>query len=518
LTIGFENVWSDRSNDFPGLNVKVQIIYLDAEDDHISAREKLRWTKAQRVVFVWPGRGRVLSRRLDLKLLQRQAEHQGAQIGLVTHDPDTIHNAAELGVPVFENVDQIEGGRWHVRPQKPSAFRPPASPEQDSRHAPQPSMLRSGHPLPNFVRYSFFIAGILLPLAAVLALTPNATITLAPPTEIKQVQTSFELITDSSLAPKRGQLTVRQVTAQVSGSLRAATTSTSSQPEDPAVGAVLVTNVTTSTVTLDSGSRLIPLDHSGPAFETLSRVVLLPEASNTVQIQAVEPGPAGNLPAETAWAIEGPAGLSLEALNPEPTSGGSLASRSSVSTSDRTTARAQLESQLLQQAQEEIEVSLGQGESLLPDSLTVARVIELSYDHEAGEVADSIGVELTLEIRALSYDNSTLLDLLSMNLTDSIPASWSPVPGSFEAESRTLDSSQSSILHVSYQGLVYPKPDRLAIARSLRLVPVRDLEQVLSTSPDPVHLLSYILTPKWLPFFPAFTFQFQVSLPWEVPS
>ena len=498
--------------------MKVQIIYLDAEDDQISAREKLRWTKATRVVFVWPGRGRVLNRRLDLKLLQRQAEQQGAQIGLVTHDPDARQNAADLGVPVFENVDEIEGGRWHVRPQRLSPLPPTESREPGSWKALQPPRSRSDHSLPGFIRYSSFIAGILLPLAAVLILTPEAKITLAPPTEIRQVQASFELVADSSQELQRDQLAVHQVILQVSGSLRTATTGTSSEPEDPAVGVILVTNVTTSTVTLDSGARLIPLDHPGPAFETLSRVVVLPEESNSVQIRAVEPGPTGNLPAETAWAIEGPAGLSLKARNPEPTSGGSLASRSSVSTFDLTTARTRLETQLLQKAGEEIEANLGQGESLLPDSLAVARVVGLSFDNQAGDVADSVGVELTLEIHALSYKNATLQDALSLNLSGALPASWSLVPGSIETSSLTLERGQSDLLQASYQGLVYLEPDRQSIARSLRLARVRDLENVLSTNPDPVPLLSYTITPDWLPFFPAFTYQMEISLPWENPS
>ena len=79
--------------------MKVQILQLDAHEDLASARDKLAWAQAQRVVLVWPDRARVLRKRLDLVLIRRQAARQGCELGLVTRDPVVLEHAAEHNLP-----------------------------------------------------------------------------------------------------------------------------------------------------------------------------------------------------------------------------------------------------------------------------------------------------------------------------------------------------------------------------------------------------------------------------------
>ena len=95
--------------------MKLQLIHLDPEDDQISAREKLSWARASRAVLVWPRRGRVLTRRLDLVLLQRQAQRQAVELGLVTYDPTVLQLAQELGIPTFESPDHLPEAGWRSR-------------------------------------------------------------------------------------------------------------------------------------------------------------------------------------------------------------------------------------------------------------------------------------------------------------------------------------------------------------------------------------------------------------------
>jgi len=105
--------------------MKLQLIHLDPEDDQISAREKLSWARASWAVLVWPRRGRVLTRRLDLVLLQRQAQRQAVELGLVTYDPTVRQLAQELGLPTFDSPDHLpesgwQTGRTHVPPARPT--------------------------------------------------------------------------------------------------------------------------------------------------------------------------------------------------------------------------------------------------------------------------------------------------------------------------------------------------------------------------------------------------------------
>ncbi len=94
--------------------MKLQIITLDPEDDQVSARDKLAWSKAKRTLLVWPRRGRILTRRLDLALLQRQAKLQQVQLGLVTYDPEVVAHARALGIPVFDSPDHLPETAWKI--------------------------------------------------------------------------------------------------------------------------------------------------------------------------------------------------------------------------------------------------------------------------------------------------------------------------------------------------------------------------------------------------------------------
>src|SRR4030065_92021 len=62
-------------------HVKTQLISLDPHDDHASARDKLAWARADRIVLIWPPHGRILTRPLDLTLLLRAARAHGGQVG-----------------------------------------------------------------------------------------------------------------------------------------------------------------------------------------------------------------------------------------------------------------------------------------------------------------------------------------------------------------------------------------------------------------------------------------------------
>ena len=102
--------------------MKTQILQLEAHDDALSARDKLAWGQTGRIVLVWPARGRVLTRRLDLLLLLRQSQSMGIQLALVVSDPDVRYHARQLGISTFNNLRQAQKARWK-RPEPRAALR-----------------------------------------------------------------------------------------------------------------------------------------------------------------------------------------------------------------------------------------------------------------------------------------------------------------------------------------------------------------------------------------------------------
>ena len=94
--------------------MKTYILRLEPHDDLVSTRDKMGWAKDSRILLVWPEKGRLLNRRLDLILLQRHSRELGSQLALVTRDPEVHYFAPRLGIPVFRSLNKAQGQHWRV--------------------------------------------------------------------------------------------------------------------------------------------------------------------------------------------------------------------------------------------------------------------------------------------------------------------------------------------------------------------------------------------------------------------
>ena len=81
-----------------------QIIYLEPTDDIISIRDRVDMAEAKRVLLVVPPYSNVLTRRVDLQVVQRRAAQAGIDVALVTEDGVIRSQARELGLPVFDSI------------------------------------------------------------------------------------------------------------------------------------------------------------------------------------------------------------------------------------------------------------------------------------------------------------------------------------------------------------------------------------------------------------------------------
>ena len=139
------------------------------------------------MLLVWPIRGSALTRRLDLVLVQREAQRLGVQLALLTQDPDVIRHARELNLSTFATVGASERGRWkrgrarlllpgHSQDSETSdtsARDSAVARAQTARRRPAPVLRLTGA----FILLLFVLA---LGAGAVLLILPTATITLLP--------------------------------------------------------------------------------------------------------------------------------------------------------------------------------------------------------------------------------------------------------------------------------------------------------------------------------------------------
>ena len=130
--------------------MKTHVIQLDRHDDVTSVTDKITWSKSNRVLLVWPRRGQVLNRPLDLQLIQRACAGLGADLACVADDNDVLDHAKELGIPVFRSAKVAQRLPWqrqrHKKSFDPHPLQPTArSNAAGSRRVPTDGNGLSGH-------------------------------------------------------------------------------------------------------------------------------------------------------------------------------------------------------------------------------------------------------------------------------------------------------------------------------------------------------------------------------------
>src|SRR5262245_11489507 len=155
------------------------------------------WAQTARVLLVWPPAGRVLSRRIDLVMLQRHARRMGAQLALISTDPVVREHARDLGLPAFDTLEASRGQAWRDRIAKSPQ---PARKRLDrSTLRPPPSYQPVDWPawVPWVLKSIVFLAALggLSALAA--AVVPGANITLTPAR--RTLSTVVEIVADPAI-------------------------------------------------------------------------------------------------------------------------------------------------------------------------------------------------------------------------------------------------------------------------------------------------------------------------------
>jgi hypothetical protein len=500
--------------------VKVHILHLESHDDYVSTLDKLGWAKAPRVLIVWPRYGRVLTRRLDLVLIQRNAQQRSKQIGLVTHDPDIRAYARELGIPVFDSMDDISEKKWHRRvrsrpvtigregPPPPDYLSPPDEAERATRLTPVDKILR-------YVLTGVALVGLALLVAT---LVPTAEITITPQSTVHKRE--LTLILDPDIEqPSPDGIPARWERIVVEGTLRRPTTGSASVPAQTSVGSVIFTNLTTDPVSIPEGTGLRSSE-GDIRFVTTEDVEVPPgrNAEVVAEVQAVLPGLAGNLPIDAIDSVEGALGLVVSVTNPEVTSGGTDETRPAVSPDDRINLIDELSSQLFAEATEKIQATLSSDVRLVDESLRLTRTVEQTYDRQVGEPADSLSVNLVLEIGGLVYHPDDIDSAVRTALEATLSEETLIVPDtlSFEILSGPVmaTSETASIRFLAQQEThkVIDFPHIRELIRGHTTEYTADLlVQILQLESRPkIHI-----SPTWFPRLPWLGFRIEIGYDWE---
>ncbi|MES0338552.1 MAG: baseplate J/gp47 family protein [Anaerolineales bacterium] len=501
--------------------MKTQIVYLEPDDDHNSVRDKLSWTQAPRVIIVWPGRGRVLFRHLDLVMLQRYARKLGTQIGLVTLDPDVLHHAEVLQIPTFESLELQSEKAWRVRGKR-KISKPISTADSSSLQSASNRTSKIPHQMNLVSRIALFSVGFLAIFVLALLLIPQAVITIEP--ETKDILKTYSIESDlepSEIITNTHQLPARQVQSVLEGQLRLPTTGRAAQPDQPARGEVIFTNLTDQSLAIPAGTTVRTLDPAAPHFVTQARVNLDPEEGShiTAEVIASLPGLEGNVPAEAIQAIDGTLGLSASVSNPTQLTGGSLQIRSAVSPTDMARVRSELEDSLFDEAHQALLSLAQENENLIPGSIRVVETIEERFSNEIGDAADSLELILILEFEGLVYSPDQLHSAMNQVLVENLSKGENIQPGTLKileiADIEYDDAGEETSINVTISARTYTVIDPSGIRKIVRGKKVSAALEDLNGTVPYEEVLSVDISPSWLRRFPFLDMQIQFRYPWE---
>jgi hypothetical protein len=499
--------------------VKAQIIQLEPYDDVVSARDKLSWVKADRVILVWPAGARILTRRLDLELLHRRAAEMGARVGVVSHDHEVRQHALDLRFPLFDSIDEAHTSAW---PQAEANRGDPPSPPPRQEIDLQQIRARRSRRLrpPTLLSRMVAIQGVII--ASILLLgtfLPHARIELDPITYT--TNDIFNLKLDPDLeSPQEGVIPATRINLILEGSLRMPTSGQVDFPSARAGGEVVFTNLGDQAINIPAGTGLRVEQDGALRFVTLEPVNLPARENSRVEaaIQAAQPGASGNLPADSIRAVEGPLGLQIEVTNPEPTTGGVDEIRSGVAASDPPAARRQLLEDLTQQARQQIEEDLDPGLALAVGSLHVARVLSQEYDRQPGQAADTIQVSMRVEFEAWVFSPRQAETALLPLIETARPDDSQPVPGSLTIQEE-LDTPiiwEDDQLYFRVTQEIYYGPSPQQLLRLLWFIPPERASNELSQRLELDRPADLSLFPPWWPRLPLLEMRIDLVYPWDI--
>jgi hypothetical protein len=400
--------------------MQTYILQLERFDDIVSACDKAGSAKHARLLVVWPPRGRVLTRRLDLVLLQRRARALGTPLALVTRDREVRRHARELGIVVFGELRAAQTQIWRAgrgarrRPElRPARPEIPLAPER-----------REGAPLA--VRLTAFLLGVAAVLALAAALTPQAEIQVQLPLEPQTVQLELRADPGVSAVQLAGITPITPLTVTVSGRASRPTSGQAQWGAAAAVGAVDVTNLTPVTVTLPAALPIV--SRSGGRFVTDRALELAPLATRRVGVTAVANGTAGNLPAASLTGLEGTWGAQVSVTNPAPTRGGRDQRGPAATRADQERLQAALSAELAASAAAELAARLAPGDLLLA-APTLDGIVRAVFDPDSvGAPADALSLQLEATFRTPSVRATDLQPLAQAALDATLPPGLTPRP------------------------------------------------------------------------------------------
>ena len=417
-----------------------------------TVRRQLSRQNHRHIVLELPPDWTELDSLARMRLLLRQAQVQRIDVALVTRHEPVRKSARIAGIPTYTRRQDVPGDSFAMHPIAPlvNSKRPDAGlPEAPAwrrgeivERASRPSerqarrrritleeagALWARQPWPWWLRLTanalmaLLIVGMLAAFA--LNILPAATITLTP--GLEQSAGTVQITADPTLNAadiEAGVVPGRlvEVTLERSGAIAA--TGSQQKPIDNAVGGVVFNNLGASPVDIPVGAVVGTSTGTPIEFRTTQPATLPGGVGTrvTVPIEALQPGVAGNVRANTINTVGGALRFRVRASNPEATYGGGSSLVRVVTQQDKDTLLAQTQATVEAQAFEALQAELEPGEWLPSESVQIFTVAQ-AFDKFNDDEGDEVSLTLRSLIQGTALGQEDIEDVMLAALRDDVP-------------------------------------------------------------------------------------------------
>ena len=512
--------------------MKIQVVHLTAHDDVISTRDKMGWGQTNRILLIWPARGRMLDRSLDLILLQRHSQAIGAQLSLVTRDEIVIHHAEQLGIPTFPTLRKAQSSRRGMG----SGLRRRRTRRKNWARDYAPARLRSqselllirnqARPVPATwlnhpaVRWSAFALSLLALLALLVVFIPGTSIDIQPRQEVQRMVLPITA-SPSIASPKlTGEVPARWTSVIVEARGSTPATGEVMVADKSAAGTLVFTNLTSQAVSIPKGTVVRTIGTETIQFITTLSGKAAAGAGRFLEIpvQALSPGTRGNVAAHTIRAVEENLASQVSCTNPSPLKGGINRPVRGPSIADRESVYQDLFEDLEASALQQIsstnpELIPDDGFPILP-SLQFVQVLEERYQPAEGMPSESLELTLRLEFRVLVISGEDLLSLVEPILTAGAPEGFTAVEDTIKVELKTapvMVRAETARCEIAASQTVQAVIQLSEVVHAVRGMPVNQAAaQLLDVLPLAREPLIKVF-PGWWPYLPFTTLRITVN-------
>lgn len=496
--------------------MKTHVVQLERDDDIVSARDKMQWSKAPRILVVWPRRGRVLTRELDIILLKRQSQKLGAQLAFVTVDDDVLLYAGELGIPCYTSVSSAQRNIWKTSRREAALADRPRRKASLGELRERLVQLRKPAEQAAALRIGAFAVGVIAVLALGTFLLPGATVVVRPEAGVQTVQLTVQASPDVSAPTLAGVVPVYETTVIVEGQDQILASGALKLSDTTASGEVVFTNLTDEKFTVDEGTVVLTTGEPAVRFRTLEQVNVLAGEENaaTVRVEAVIPGAGGNVPEETILAVEGEAGLALRVSNPAPTSGGEDRNVPTPTEQDLRRVNDRLLDTLRESAVLDIDRMLGDTGILIVDSLEVVDTVSQRQEPQLGEPGDVLTLTMQVEYVAQYIDTNDLQRVALLAMDAGLEAGVALVEGTMVIADVYQVSAGETVSEWQVVAVrsTHPAWQREAVVRSLMGARPDEVDAILAKDFDLAAPSVVRIQPTWWPRLPYLPLRIQLEV------